>query len=297
MIPDYPVFKSLELADREAVAAQTCRLPPYSDFEFGNLWSWNVKGEMALSALYGNLVVRFTDYETGTPFLTFLGTSAANKTARTLLAGSAPGCDACLRLVPEIAAKALDPDEFQVEEERDHLDYVCALDRHLEYAEPCLKSQRRQLAHFLRSFPRAERVALDLRTRETREEIEDLWRRWREKKTRPETSEPEAHRRLCEAAHALPLAAIGIKIVGRLVAFHVASLPEGDCAHALFAKADTAYRGVYAALDSLAARDLIARGYTRMNVQQDLGQETLRSAKLALRPIEALRKYRVERRS
>jgi len=43
------------------------------------------------------------------------------------------------------------------------------------------------------------------------------------------------------------------------------------------------------------AEDLLARGYTHMNIQQDLGMEGLRNAKLALKPAYFLKKYSVRR--
>ena len=81
MIPEFPEFKKLELSDKEDVEAFTKKFPPYSDFNFVSMWSWDIKGEMRLSILNGNLVVRFTDYITGDPFYSFLGNNKTNETA------------------------------------------------------------------------------------------------------------------------------------------------------------------------------------------------------------------------
>lgn len=75
MIPQFPEFKIVEVGDREAVESHTHRYPPYSDFNFTSLWAWDTSNERMISELNGNLVVRFTDYATNEPFLSFLGTN------------------------------------------------------------------------------------------------------------------------------------------------------------------------------------------------------------------------------
>src|SRR3990167_9981485 len=85
MIPEFPHFKKLELADKKDVEKFTQKYPPYSDFNFVSMWSWDIKGEMRLSTLNNNLVVRFTDYLTGEPFYSFLGDNKVNETAEKLL--------------------------------------------------------------------------------------------------------------------------------------------------------------------------------------------------------------------
>ncbi len=297
MIPRYPAFKKLELADRDEIDAHTSRYPPYSDFEFGSIWSWDVKEEMAVSVLHDNLAIRFTDYETGAPFLTFLGTNDANKTAKELLARSGANGSAALRLVPEQCIRCLDTDTFHIEESRDHFDYVCEVRRHLTYDGGKLRSHRRHLRRFEQSFPLAEYVVLDVHSNGVRREIDEVYRRWSENKGFPDTSEAQAYERFFAAASVLPHSAVGIRVKRTLIAFHIVSLPSGTCANALFAKADIAYRGVFAALDRVVARDLLSRGYTHMNIQQDLGLRTLRDAKASLHPAYFLKKYSVRLKS
>lgn len=65
MISEFPQFKKLELADKKDIEKFTSKFPPYSDFNFVSMWSWDIRGEMRVSQLNGNLVVRFTDYLTG----------------------------------------------------------------------------------------------------------------------------------------------------------------------------------------------------------------------------------------
>ncbi|MCA1638525.1 MAG: hypothetical protein LC768_09365, partial [Acidobacteria bacterium] len=62
MIPSFPHFRNLRADDKEAVESFTNQFPPYSDFNFTSLWCWNVSEKIQVSQLYGNLIVRFTDY-------------------------------------------------------------------------------------------------------------------------------------------------------------------------------------------------------------------------------------------
>jgi len=48
MIPEFPQFKNLELTDKIDVEKFTSKFPPYSDFNFVSMWSWDIKGEMRM---------------------------------------------------------------------------------------------------------------------------------------------------------------------------------------------------------------------------------------------------------
>lgn len=83
-IPRFPIFKSLTISDRLAVEKLLEPFPPYSDFNFTSLWAWDTSEERMISELNGNLVVRFTDYGTNAPFLSFLGVNKTIDTANML---------------------------------------------------------------------------------------------------------------------------------------------------------------------------------------------------------------------
>lgn len=290
MIPQFPDIKKLELSDKEDILRFTEQFPPYSDFDFASIWSWDVKEEMGVAVLNDNLVIRFTDYTRGTPLLSFLGTKEVNDTARTLIEHSPDGE---LGLIPEVTVVGLDPTAFSIEEDRDQFDYVCDVRKHIAYPGRELKAHRTLLRQFFDANPTYERVSLDLSLPETQNEVAAIYKRWDENKGFLTISESFAYERFLDSAANLAYSAVGIRLDGVLIAFHVVSLPPGTCADALFSKADTSYRGVYAALDHVVALDLLDRNYTYMNIQQDLGIENLRKAKLSLSPAYFLKKYRV----
>src|SRR6185369_9800822 len=85
MLPKFPEFKKLELSDKADIEAITNKYPPYSDFNFTSMWCWDTRGEMMVSELNNNLVVKFADYITGEPFYSFIGTNDTNDTVRQLI--------------------------------------------------------------------------------------------------------------------------------------------------------------------------------------------------------------------
>lgn len=296
MISEFPKFKKLSLADKAQVDTITAKFPPYSDFEFASLWAWDVKEEMAITDLNGNLAIRFTDYLSGEPFYTFLGADYTNETADTLLTyAAAEGHEARLKLVPEIAVVTMDNRRFSIEEDRDHFDYIYAIKSHVDYKEPALKSVRNTLnAHRRRHFGHIT-VQLELSDRSTDALIFDLCERWERRSKMPIQNESAALSRFLKAAPTFKCVAVGIIYGETLVGISLTVLlDKGNCS-CLFARGDTAYHGIYALLMHETAKILIEKGYQFMNYEQDLGIPNLRSAKLAFNPTYFLKKYVVGR--
>lgn len=153
MIPQFPEWKSLELNDKEEVEKITSKYPPYSDFNFVSMWSWDIKDDMRISQLNGNLVVRFTDYLNGQPFFSFLGDNMVNETAEALLEFSKKeGMGAELKLVPECATKGIDTSKFEVKEDMDHFDYIILLSILKEYNTSHTRSRKKAVKSLLNKF-------------------------------------------------------------------------------------------------------------------------------------------------
>jgi hypothetical protein len=294
MIPLFPEFKKLDLSDKAEIEAYTEQYPPYSDFEFVSLWSWNIKEDMEASWLHGNLVVRFTDYVMGNPFYTFLGDKEVNETATELLKLSEKnGYGFALGLVPEVSAKGLDRDQFDVYESREHFDYIYEVERHLTYSGGKLKARRNFLNGFLKQYSHYKAVSLDLSDERVRNDILDLCRRWEENKGYPIPNEAAAHKRFLDSAIRFNYVAIGITLDEKLIGYcTTVLLPKGE-ANALFEKVDIGYHGIHALLRSEMAKVLHERKHPHLNYEQDLGIESLRKSKMAFDPTYFLKKYSV----
>ncbi len=294
MIPHFPVFKKIQLADAKEVDAILSHYPVYSDFDFASIWAWDVKEEIQLSQLHGNLVIRFTDYVTGEPFYSFIGTHKPTETAKELLTFAAEQHEQqMLKLIPEVTAVLLDDAELHAEESRDHFDYVLELERYLTFSGKALKAKRNFFNSFQKLHPNYIIESLDLSSPEVKKEVTDLYRAWEANKGFLTQSEAFAYDRFLDASHHFPYSALAIRVEGKIIGFHVSRLTHTTCANGLFQKADISYPGAYAALMHEVAKDHLAKGYTHLNYEQDLGVENLRKSKMAFHPHGFLKKYHV----
>jgi hypothetical protein len=294
MIPAFPEFKKLEFSDRHEIEEHAYKFPPYSDFEFASLWSWNVQENMEVSWFQANLVIRFTDYVSGAYFFTFLGDTAVNETARALIELSIEkGYGPVLHLVPEEATHGLDTTEFNVQESRDHFDYLYEIEQHVTYSGTKLKSRRNFLNGFLNTYPHYGAVPLDLSDELTKREVLDLCRRWEENKGYPIPNEMRALSRFLDVAPQFNYTTMGVTIDSTLVGFCTTVLLNEGRANALFEKVDIKFHGIHALLRHEVAKDLLRKGYTHLNYEQDLGIESLRQSKKAFNPTGFLKKYSV----
>src|ERR1043165_3627696 len=111
MIPFFPEFKFLEWNDKDNVEKLTKEFPPYSDYNFVSMWSWNTRKKMQVSQLNGNLVLLFYDYVTETPFLSFIGRNDVDDTALKLIDYSIQHYSTgILKLIPKTVAHQLRPE-------------------------------------------------------------------------------------------------------------------------------------------------------------------------------------------
>lgn len=296
MIPAYPRFKRLELADRRDIESILRRFDPYSDYRFPSLWSWDVDGTCLISMLHGNLVVRFEDYLDETPHYGFLGVGEVRATVRTLLAASrAEGLAPRLRLIPGATAEA-DPclrRAYAVVDDPHNFDYLCSVRGWVQlpgkpYARHRIRIHRCQRLHALDPRP------LALADAATRRAVLRLSDRWAENQQGGRDAERErrALERLFELG-AAGLRALGLHEGEHLRAFSIWEEAPGGFSIHHFMKADRAYAGASSLLIHARSRLLSEAGISIANVEQDLGLPGLAGFKRSLRPCGYLRKFAI----
>lgn len=297
MIPRFPSFKAIEPTDRAEVEAFTRSFPPYSDFNFLSLLCWDTQGAHALSWLHGNLVVRFSDYVSGTPFYSFLGTSSVRETAENLIALSArKGLAPVLRLVPEatiLAGGCTLQESFLIEEDADSHDYVLDIEKFFGLNGRNYKNKRYYIAAFRKNHPRTQFVLLDLDNPGVRCELWSLWECWKESHETAGCcrSEQLAFTRALEHAAEFDIHAVGMRIEGRLAGFNFYESIHGGYSMGHYGKTDRKVAGMSDLLEHETARIMGALGCTHVNIQQDLGLPGMRAYKRSLKPSLYLRKY------
>ena len=297
MIPEFPQFKKLELSDKADVEKFTSLYPPYSDFNFISMWSWDIKGEMRLSVLNNNLVVRFTDYLSGEPFFSFLGNNKVNETAAKLLDFSKKEkVKLQLRFLPESAVEKIDITKFEIKEDRDHFDYRYIIEKLVNYDGREFLTKRNLTNRFLREYPDGIAKICDLKDPKTLEQILNLSRLWEQNKVKNSQdarveNESVALNRILVVSKIFKLITVGVYSENQLLCFCVNEILSGGNALSHFAKSDGSSSGSYAFLMKENAKVLKERGALYLNYEQDLGIPNLRHAKESFRPIGFLKKF------
>ena len=255
---------------------------------------------MQISLLCGNLIVMFSDYVTGSPFLSLIGDTRIDDTAKQLLAFSAAtGLGSELKLVPKTVADLLNQDHFVIEEDRDNFDYIFSMTKLADYKGNSLMRQRSDCNRFMRVVPSFRVESISLSDEAMKNAAYALFERWSEQKGKAADSDHErvAFRRCIESAANLDLVAVGLFVDSRLVAFSVVGLLQAGFCIGHFEKAEsTKYPGIYAFLRKQVALTMLSLGIKYMNFEQDLGIAGLRENKKSYAPILMLRKFRVRLR-
>lgn len=299
MIPKFPEFKKLELSDKDEINDFVKKHPPYSDYNFVSLWSYNTKDTVSLSRLNDNLVIQFEDYLTNQPFYSFLGTNEVKETIDTLLQYlKQHNLSSQLKLIPEVVVKSLSTNNhaFVIEEDIDNHDYILETDGIIKLKGGKYRGKKNFINRFMRNYPKHQIVILDLKNPQTQKEIYTLFSNWaiKQKKTEKETEiEQKAIRRLLESAIYFNLHALGIYIDNKMIGFSINEVAHSHHGVIHFEKADTTYEGIFSYIKHQTAKHLSEKGCAYINYEQDLGIEGLRKAKKQWHPIGYLKKYSI----
>lgn len=294
MIPEFPQFKGLELSDKEDVEAHTKKFPPYSDFNFVSMWSWDIKGEMLISKLNGNLVVRFTDYLTGKPFFSFLGDNMVNETLETLIEFSKKehGEDV-LSLVPEKVYEYLkDNHDFSIEQDPDSYDYVYEVAHLANMHSWPQHTSGKHIRSVTKSFPNYKVSHMSIKDVD-KESYLDVFRRWAISRGIDGISyanEFMAFRRIFNSGLE-DLKVVSLFIGDVLVGFTIYEIISNEYAISHFAKTDKSHhKALTDVLNWEEAKILHAQGVKYYNWEQDLGIPGLRKSKEKYKPCMQFKK-------
>jgi len=297
MIPQFPKFKPIELSDKEEVEGFNDKFPPYSDFNFISLWSWNLKGEMKLSILNENLVVHFTDYLSGDSFYSFLGDKKVDETASALLDFSVKKkFRSKLHLIPEVVASKLDKNKFIVEEDRDNFDYIYDANLLAEYKGGEFTEKRRNVNLFLRNFPNSQTESLDFNNPKTELDILKLDEEWLKDKLKKDSdyqynqNESIAIDNFFQSKIKNSVG-VGIFYDKKLIGYSISEILPNGYSISHFLKADTHFKGIYDYVSKESAKKLRDKGVSFINYEQDLGIKGLRQAKSSFKPVNFLKKF------
>ena len=298
MIPNFPKFTKLSLSHYKEIQKISSKYPPYSDFNFTCLWSYNNNNYISISMLNDNLVIKFNDYLNRKPFYTFFGESKVEDTILKLTDHSKnnkAGIE--LKLVPEIFLNNVKNNPtFKLIEDRDNFDYVYLLSKISTLPGNKYRSKRQLYKKFCLKYPNYEIKKMDIKKTHDARQILNLFETWEKvkNKNRKDTSdELNALKKLLNEAHFIDFITLGIYINGKLSAFSINEKVDKVYALAHFGKSDHTYLGMNEALYKFTSDRLMKEGCKYWDIECDLGVENLRNNKMSWRPEFFLKKYTI----
>lgn len=299
MLPQFPDFKNIDVFDRELVEMHTKKLPPYSDFNFTSLWLWDVDNKRMISQLNENLVVLFTDYQTGELTLSLLGTNLIDESIKELFRyAKTHGIQETLNYVSEETAEQVKSSDFCINEDIDNFDYVFSTHKIADSLGNEMKSKRRLSRKFSEEFPNAKFEINTLSNHTAQDNVQKLFDNWLSKKQlkskdQEPGQEPEVFSRLFKHPENKNFVFSFLYSEDELIGFAADEILPNAYAISHAAKANMAYKGVYEFLNEKTAQALLARGVLYWNWEQDLGVDSLHATKSGYRPVTLLKKYKI----
>lgn len=300
MIPYFPHFRPLGLDVRAAYCQYTARFPCYSEFNFIDLYAWDLEDAVEICMLNDNLVVKRADYLSRKASLSFIGENQVQATIETLLdfAEKLTGTPV-LQSVPEMGIQQDGMQHLRIEEERHNADYILDVAAQINLPGSQYSDRRTKLRRFIRNYGDvATHRLLDPTSPQTQVLIWELFERWAQrhcKQAEDITDERAAMQKLLDKCAGFNLQIMGVFDRKKLIAFTINEILPNGYALGHFHKADHDYKGVFDYTVTTSSQYAKEAGCSYMNIEMDLGIDTLRQAKRQLCPIAFLKKLTVAR--
>lgn len=281
MIPNFPKFKKLELSDRADIEEITKQFPPYSDFNFTSMWSWDIDGTLLLAKLNDNMVINLPNYLTGKPQYTFIGKNNLKDTIKRLLFLQKESAKPQLFCVPGEFVLNIDKNLYTVEKDIDNFDYILSTQSLLSYSGKKLGPKRNFVNRFRKRY-KTEILRLDIRKQDVQSMLDRVFVNWLKIKGMQDQNHREylAFTKMLNNAIDFDLFVVGIFLNDQLIGFTINEIINDEFAVLHFEKADyKTYIGIYPFLKQETARLLSSCGCKYINYCQDMGVHNLRIAK------------------
>lgn len=297
MIPSFPKFKKLELADQAEIQKITDDFPPYSDFNFISMYSWDTEKTKLISVLNGNLVVVFNDYITNARFLSFIGKNKVDDTMQTLFDFSQRNYGKkLLQLIPEVTVDAAVLQEHKGVLDKDSADYIYSVSNLANMQQwESGNTHKKNINRFLVKYPNVQ-VEHATVASVKKEPYLAFFKKWSDNKSIEdlyELNEFKAFQRIFNFKDD-SLRIVSVFIDDVLVGFTMYEIMSELYATAHFSKTDTTHSYIIDFLIWQEAKELQKIGITYYNFEQDLGIAGLRRFKESFKPEFFLNKFTLE---
>ncbi len=283
MIPHYPQTADLNLIQRHTLHPLFQRVPNgISEFTFANLYLFRKTHNYQVTRINSDLIIFLGKDEQNHFFMAPFGLPD-KKTLQELFTHYRS-----MKCIAHSQVDELESLGYMAIEDRDNFDYLYRREDLANLTGRKFSKKRNLIKAFLNNFDFKGKPLLE-------EHIPDaltVLEQWRSERELP--GDYEATQEALENCEALQLCG-GIYYAGnKPVAFSLGEeLMLGKSFAIHFEKAITGYKGLWQFINQAFA-SILPDIYETINREQDLGEEGLRSAKMSYKPIDFVRKYRVE---
>lgn len=301
MIPEFPNFKKLELADKVDIESHYRGNVIPSDYHFASLWAWDLNNDLEVSVLNNNLVVKFQDYTTEKRFYSFFGNNHIKTTLITLFEYlKENNIENKISMIPEQNLEGEDlvdlSKSFEIDEDESNFDYIFSVKELLNYKGKKLYSKKKQLNKFMETYySKTNIVIYETIDPDVEKDLLQLLEKWSDSKSTKNEIEISALKRTLSIIPQVEFLVFCIYIENRLVGFSLLEIIDHNHAIHSFQKADITYVGITEFINNKVAEFLDKKGIAYINAEQDLGIEGLRRAKRSYNP-SFLKKYTISKK-
>jgi hypothetical protein len=288
-IPSYPNFRPLEIEDLDIFNQAFSDNPPViSEFTFTNLYAWRQIYKLQVAALDNFILIR-SDAQKRVRFFVPIGKGDIKTAMEHVLKDTA----GTFMRVPEITKSSFDCDtRFKIELDRDNLDYLFKTND-LVLLPGAKYDGKRNLIKKFQSMHKYEYVKLNAVNANRCLEFEEAWCSIKNcDSIEGLDNERSAIREMVKNFSILDLVGGAIEVEGKIYAVAVGQKLNDNTLVVHILKADPNVTGLYQVINNEFLKQEGAN-FTYVNLEQDLGIEGLRKAKLSYHPADIVKKYKL----
>jgi hypothetical protein len=296
-ITAFPDFRPIEIGDRAFLHEKLWQYQPQnSELTFTNLFAWRNHYSFVWSMYNEWLILLASGADSDVYAFTPIGPPNRGHVVTMLLKWlqdekgvREPSIErADQKLVSELTGSP----EFSIEPQRDHFDYVYKTDDLIQLAGGNYRAKRNHINYFLRSYGYVYEPLDGVH----KQECLDLMDCWCQVRRCEEDlnlfGEWGAIREALANFEELRIAGGVILVHGKVEAFTMGELLNGETAVVHIEKANTEIRGLYTIINQQFCEKQW-QGAAYVNREQDLGEPGLREAKLSYNPDHFVEKFRI----
>lgn len=291
-------FKKLNINDLHEIATFTNQFAPYSDFNPTSLWIWNTNEEAEYHLQDEVLVIRIPDYlNPDETVVSLLGRKNVDKVLIKIIEAWPQLNATHLSMVPQVTINSINPEikkELYIEEDENNHDYIYELENLINPTGNKLKSVRRKLNRFASHAANISVRELDISNENTQNAIVTMFDEWVKVSGKDEdtvANDKESLRRTMNYSNMFNLITIGVFVDDTMIGFTISELLPNEYIIGHKGAYNYNYDGISQYLEQQTAIHAARRGKKYLNLEQDLGIESLRASKRLLRHVHYLKKY------